>query len=82
MMSSGEEMPGGGEQSPRRLSQIFEPLVDFHSKSAQSTTSPILSKLSSGSSGKGVKVNPGSSSRLITGSSSTPNSPRYVLLLN
>lgn len=60
-MSSGEELPGG-EQSPRRLSQIFEPLVDFH-KSAQAKAIQ--------------KANPGSS-RLTTGSSSTPNSPRYI----
>lgn len=63
-MSSAEELPGG-EQSPRRLSQIFEPLVDFH-KTAQA---------------KAVqKTNPGSS-RLATNSSSTPNSPRYVMFL-
>lgn len=71
---SGEELTGG-EQSPRRLSQIFEPLVEFHSKSSQAT-SPILSKISNtGSSGKSAKVNP-TSSRLTSGSSSTPNSPR------
>lgn len=63
-MSSAEELPGG-EQSPRRLSQIFEPLVDFH-KSAQAKTVQ--------------KTNPGSS-RLATNSSSTPNSPRYVMIL-
>lgn len=64
-MSSGEELTGG-EQSPKRLSQIFEPLVDFH-KTAQA---------------KGIhKANNPCSSRLSTGSSSTPNSPRYFTIL-
>uniref|UniRef100_A0A336LP84 CSON015304 protein n=1 Tax=Culicoides sonorensis TaxID=179676 RepID=A0A336LP84_CULSO len=74
-MSSGEELPCG-DQSPRRLSQIFESLVDFHSKSAQ-VTSTNFSKLSSAGSSNKAQNNP-TSNRLITSSSSTPNSPRLL----
>lgn len=80
-MSSGEESKNDGEKSPKRLSQIFEPLVEFHSKSAQISSSSLLqrssSTTSSGTSTSGSKLNP-CSSKILSRSVSTPNSPRYI----
>lgn len=75
-MSSGEEMPFG-EQSPRRLSQIFEPLVEFQ-KSAH-TQNPNISIPNS--SGKIPKLNASSSKLTTKNSNSTPNSPRYIEII-
>lgn len=80
-MSSGEESKNDGEKSPKRLSQIFEPLVEFHSKSAQISSSSLLqrssSTTSSGTSTSSSKLNP-CSSKILSRSVSTPNSPRYI----